>query len=175
MSLKFYEVDKNYIIFLKKYDGQVPDFIYSRHNKFVCGVVFKIGDIDYFAPISSFKQQQRTNIVILDKGIPISSIRFCFMIPAPPQVVKLKDFSVEPQSYQDLLNAEIKFCNSNVNRIFKKAEEVYKIGSNRSHPLAYSCCGFKLLEAKCVEYISLIIELGQTAATCDEKDRYQKL
>lgn len=111
MKLRFYEVEENYISYLKKFDEKIPDIIYDKFNKFVCGIVLTIGHFNYFAPVTSFKQQQRTNILILDKGRPISSIRFCFMFPAPEEVIKLKDFISLPTRYRDLLNAEIKFCN----------------------------------------------------------------
>lgn len=174
MSLKFYEVDNNYIDYLKKFDNQIPDFNYNRFNKFVCGIVLNIGVFNYFAPVSSFKGQQRTNFLILDKGRPISSIRFSFMFPATNEVIKLKDFSTVPQTYKDLLNAEVKYCNDNTNKILKKAEEVYRIGINRKHPIAHLCCDFKLLELKCEEFRqqSEVISLGleQTAASSEENN-----
>ncbi len=153
MKLRFYEVDKKYIDYLKNFDKQIPNITYDRYNKFVCGIVLTIDEFNYFAPVSSFTKQQSTNIVITDKGRAISSIRFCFMFPAPNEAIKLKDFTAVPQKYRDLLNAEIKFCNRNVDKIMKMAQRVYKIGSNREHPLAYTCCDFKLLETKCKEYI----------------------
>jgi protein AbiQ len=153
MKIKFYEVDENYLNYLKHFDRQIPDMNYSRFNKFVCGVVLTIGNLDYFAPISSFNKKQSTNFVIKDKGRDISSIRFCFMFPAPDEMIKLKDFLTVPQHYRDLLNAEVNFCNKNVDEIHKIAKRVYKIGTNPNHPLSHTCCDFKLLEEKCLEFI----------------------
>ena len=76
------------------------------------------------------------------------------MVPAFTEVLALTDFSRQPQSYQDLVNAEVKYCNQNREKIYKKAKEVYKIGTNRNHPLAYTCCDFKLLEEKYSAYTS---------------------
>ena len=109
-----------------------------------------------------------TNFLIYDKGRVISSIRFSFMIPAFPEVLTLKDFSKQPQTYRDLLNAEIKYCNQKVDKIYKKAKQVYKIGTNRSHPLSYTCCDFKLLEEKSLKYL-LEITKSQVAATDEDQ------
>ena len=163
-KLKFYDIDENYIDYLKTFDHQVPNIRYSKFNKFFCGIVLQVGQYNYFAPVTSLTKQQRTNFLIYDKGRAISSIRFSFMIPAFSEVLTLKDFSEQPQTYKDLLNAEIKYCNQKVDKIYKKAEEVYKIGTNRSHPLSYTCCNFKLLEEKSIEYPSVIAN-RQVAAT----------
>lgn len=169
-KLKFYDIDSEYINYLKSFDDQIPDTTYDKRDKFFCGVVVQINGFDYFAPISSFKKKQRTNFVIEDKGRPVASIRFSFMIPAFPHVLQLKDFSQESQSYKDFVNAEIQFCNQNRQAITKKAEAVYKIGSNRNHPLAYTCCNFPLLEKQCAAHLSVFEDaLKETAAT-DEED-----
>jgi protein AbiQ len=162
--LKFYDIDENYINYLKTFDRQVPNVHYNKFNKFFCGIVLQVGQYDYFAPITSLTKQQRTNFLIYDKGRAISSIRFSFMIPAFPEVLILKDFNKQPQSYRDLLNAEIKYCNQSVDKIYKKAKQVYKIGTNRNHPLSYTCCDFNLLEQKSVGYLSEIAR-NQVAST----------
>ena len=103
--IKFYDVDKNYINFLRSIDDQIPDFDYLTHDKFVCGVVLEINGVNYFAPISHFNIQQKTNFIIRDNGRAISSIRFCFMFPAPWDVLVEKNFaniSLTDQNYANL-------------------------------------------------------------------------
>lgn len=151
-SLKFYEINKSYVKYLKNFDKQIPDVDYESNNKFTCGVVLNIDGFDYFAPVSSFNKSQQTNLLIYDKGRPISSIRFSFMMPVPKTEVNLCDFDRKSQDYKDLVNAELKYCKSKENDIFLKAMKTYKIGTNRKHPLAFTCCDFKLLEEKCNEY-----------------------
>jgi protein AbiQ len=169
MKLNFYEVDNNYVNYLKNFDKQIPDIHYAKFNKFVCGIVLTINGFNYFAPVSSFKKQQRTNFLILDKGRPISSIRFCFMFPAPDEVIQLKDFTSVDPKYRDLLNAEIKYCNKNIDKILKMAKDVYKIGLNRRHPLAFACCDFRLLEIACKEFEERFIVAQQEIAATKEK------
>ena len=66
-QLDFYQVDADYITYLLKYDSRVPKVDYSAegaYEKFLCGIVLSINEHDYFAPISSFRTPQRTNIII---------------------------------------------------------------------------------------------------------------
>jgi hypothetical protein len=58
-KLRFYDVDKDYIDLLSKYDSKLPAISYNKYDKFVCGIVLDINDINYYAPISSFNLQQK--------------------------------------------------------------------------------------------------------------------
>ena len=171
--LRFYDIDSDYIQYLKSFDHQVPEINYGRYNKFFCGVVLQIDQFHYFAPATSLKKQQRTNFVIHDKGRPISSIRFSFMVPAFSEVLSLTNFRLHPQNYQDLVNAEIKYCNQNRDKIYKKAKEVYKIGTNKKHPLSYTCCDFKLLEEKSSVYSSQIAQAKRETEAKDENEPFK--
>ena len=90
--LKFYDIDENYIQFLKTIDRQVPDVKYDSNNKFLCGVVLEINRVKYYAPISHKTDKQQTNLQIFDNGVPISTIRFSFMIPAFDEVLTYQNF-----------------------------------------------------------------------------------
>lgn len=166
-KLKFYDIDRDYIRYLKTFDHQVPDIDYSTFNKFFCGIVLRMGEFDYFAPVTSLTKQQRTNLLIYDKGRAISSIRFSFMVPAFADMLSLTDFGSQPQAYQDLVNTEIQYCNRNVKAVYKRAREVYAIGVNSKHPLHYTCCKFELLEKASLQYLSETTK-KQVAATAQE-------
>lgn len=155
--LKFYDVDISYVNFLRNFDYRVPQIKYNTYNKFVCGVVLKIDKYDYFVPISSNVSKHKTSILIKDdNGRVIASIKFCFMFPVPPNLIKIKDFAkirqVDP-TYADLLVKELNFCQKNENKIIQKALNIYKIGCNKKHVLNYSCCDFLLLEQKYDEWV----------------------
>ena len=148
--LDFYYVDKSYIDYLKSIDSKVPDVDYETHHKFVCGIVLDIFGISYYAPISHSTQKFRTSMLILDdKNVPIASIRFSFMFPAPDNVLSKLDFkkigSTDPY-YERILQKEYFFCKSNESAIMEKALEVYKIGTNLEHKLFNRCCDFRKLE-----------------------------
>ena len=40
------------------FEPKVPTVQYEKHNEFVCGILFRIHDFDYFAPVSSFRKAQ---------------------------------------------------------------------------------------------------------------------
>ncbi len=156
--LYFYEVRSDYIAHLLRFDSKVPLVDYaatSKHDKFLCGIVLSINGHDYFAPISSFATPQRTNLIIKnEEGKPISSIRFSFMIPVPPEVIAVKQFNNEPSvAYRRLLELELRFCRKNCKAIYRQAKYVYRTVVENIDPIMVkNCCDFKKLEAACAEY-----------------------
>ena len=157
-QLYFYEVSADYITYLFKFDSKVPRVDYSKtsqHDKFMCGIVFSVNKHNYFAPISSFAVQQRTNIVIKnEKGKPVSSIRFSFMIPIPPNAATIKNIKNEPSpEYRRLLNLELQFCRKNEKTIRRMAKHIYTtVISGKDPIMAKNCCDFAKLEMACAEY-----------------------
>ena len=157
-QLYFYEVNAEYISYLIGFDSKVPRVDYSatsKHDKFLCGIVLSVNGHDYFAPISSFTTPQRTNMIIKnEEGKDISSVRFSFMIPVPPNVVTVKNFDDEASSdYRRLLDLELQFCRKNANVIRRLAKFVYNtVVNNRDPIMVKNCCDFKKLEAACAEY-----------------------
>ena len=152
---KFYDIDTNYIKFLKQIDKQVPDIKYTTTNKFVCGVVLNIDGIQYYAPISHKIEKQQTSLQIFDNDRVISTIRFSFMIPAFAEVLTVKDFkttAMQDSRYADLLYTEYTHCRTHLNDIQRKALSVYRIGCNKQHRLNYTCCNFKKLEQYYLDY-----------------------
>ena len=148
--LNFYDINESYTKYLQQFDSRIPNINYeSGNNKFVCGVVFAINDIQYYAPISHMTVKQATNLIIYDKGKPISSIRFSFMFPAKVEVLTRKDISLIAKtnpSYANLLATELSFCSAHEAEILKKAEIVYKIGCNENHRYNKYCVDFKRIE-----------------------------
>ena len=172
-KLKFYDIDKNYAAYLHKVDEKIPNISYSKHDKFMCGVVLNIHNMSYFAPVSHFNKKLRTNFVIYDldkndktKLIPISSIRFSFMFPANYDVLKVRDFDKEDPAFRKLLEKELHYCNNNLSKIYSSALDTYKIGINKKNPLNRYCCNFKKLEYGCLEYYKSLN--NEIAASLDE-------
>ena len=99
MKLKFYEVDSEYIKFLRENgDEKIPNIVYEKHKKFFCGIVLTINGFNYFAPVSSYNKKAHTVFLIMDRDkitkelTPISSLRFSFMFPCPIEYLNQKDF-----------------------------------------------------------------------------------
>lgn len=162
MKLKFYEVDGEYIKYLKENgDNRIPNIEYNKHKKFFCGIVLTINNFNYFAPVSSFNRKLHTVFLIMDKDKKtkedksISSLRFSFMFPCPIEFLSQKDFLKEDKKYQILLRKELHYCNVNIEKIKKQAISVYKLGINENTRKKYNICDFKKLEEKCLEYLRL--------------------
>lgn len=162
MTLKFYEVDSDYIQYLRKHgDDKIPNLEYKKHKKFFCGIVLTINNFNYFAPVSSYNKKAHTVFLIKDKDMknselkPISSLRFSFMFPCPIEYLSQKDFSKEDKKYQILLRKELHYCNINIEKIKKLANEIYKLGLKESSRKKFNICDFKKLEEVCLEYVKL--------------------
>ncbi len=165
MLLKFYEVDSEYIQYLKeKGDEKIPNVEYAKHRKFFCGIVLTINNFNYFAPVSSYHQKTHTAFLIMDKDRetqrlkPISSLRFSFMFPCPIEHLSEKDFSKEDKKYQVLLRKELKYCNRNQEKIKKLAEQVYRLGLREETRKRFNICNFRKLEEVCLEYKENILQ-----------------
>lgn len=71
-KLNFYTVDLRYVNFLKNAEqekrgfSRVPNMDYGtqRKPKFLCGVVLQVNSINYYVPVTSYKQQKPDNFLI---------------------------------------------------------------------------------------------------------------
>ena len=173
-QLNFYEVSAEYISYLTRFDSKVPRIDYSAeggHDKFLCGIVFSVNDNDYFAPISSFKTPQRTNMIIRnEENEAVSSIRFSFMIPVPPGAISVKSIKDEPSpKYRRLLELELRYCQKNANTIYRLAKHIYNtVVGQKDSVMVRNCCDFKGLEKACAEYIKTNPENAKTNATVNQ-------
>ena len=157
--LNFYDVDPTYASYLRQFDSRIPNIVYDKHRKFVCGIVLTVDGHKFFAPISSNTTKQQTCILIQDDaGRVLSSIKFSFMFPVPDSALTEKDFAAVRTTdapYADLLAKEIEFCRANEDTILAKAKSVYKIGCNPDHVLHKFCCDFALLQEKHDEWLTI--------------------
>ena len=70
MDLLFYDVDTDYVKYLKATEiakrgfTRVPDIEYKNERKMVCGVVLEINGFKYYVPVSSYKKKQKNNLLI---------------------------------------------------------------------------------------------------------------
>ncbi len=162
-KLNFYYVDKKYVQYLKDTETQkrgfsrIPNMEYdnTRKSKFLCGVVLSINDVDYYVPVTSFKQQKPDNFLIrADNGQIVSSLRFNYMFPVPRELVIIRKIKDEmDQAYRALLSQELRFCIKHQDEIQKLAERTYKrVELGKNIGLVKNSCDFKLLEEKCKEY-----------------------
>ena len=169
MKYAFYYVNENYIDYLKKIEIEdrgfttVPNVRYANRNKFLYGSVLRIGDIDYFVPVTSYVKKQEDNILInvgQGKTRQIEgALRFNYMIPVPKECLHLFDFKNESdidQKRKRLLDKEYRFCKRKQAAIEKRALATYRrVTEGNNEILIRNSCNFKLLEKACLKWQDL--------------------
>ncbi len=162
-KLNFYTVDFDYVNYLKRAEldargfSRVPNMEYgvSRKPKFLCGIVLQINHIDYYVPVTSYKQQKPDNFLIrAENGQVTSSLRFNYMFPIPKKLVKERTIADEPDhAYRALLAQELRYCIKNQDVIQHLAERTYKrVRLGKDQGLVVNSCAFMLLEEACEAY-----------------------
>ena len=93
--MKLYAINKDYINYLKKFDGRVPDVDYGTFalKPFIRTGVYTEYGAEYYAPLTSMKDwmSSKNNTLTLTKlydkaGEPIGAINCRFMIPVPQEM-----------------------------------------------------------------------------------------
>ena len=156
--LKLVVIDKDYCDYLRKYDNKVPYNFAKKQNRPFVGVLFNIGKIKYFAPLSSpkpkhLKMHNNIDFLKIDKG-NLGAINFNNMIPVTSTNVTLLDLNKQDLKYQKLLNSQLYWLNRNIDLIYMHSKFLYDAYKNKTVPkyIFKRCCNFKLLEQKCLEY-----------------------
>lgn len=163
-KLNFYTVDLGYVEYLKKSEqekrgfSRIPNMDYGnqRKPKFLCGVVLQVNNMDYYVPVTSYKQQKPDNFLIkAANGQVVSSLRFNYMFPVPDGLISERVIANEPdRAYRTLLSQELRYCIKNQETIQHLAERTYKrvlLGKNPG--LIVNSCDFKLLEQAYCSYV----------------------
>lgn len=159
-NIKLYEVNADYIDYLSAY---APHLFQNKkpgqnnERKYI-GIVFRINGLDYFAPLSSFKQKHHRMKEAVDfiKVKDYAVINLNNMFPVPLTERKYVDIRSERDPhYRALLLAEYRFIKSIQEKIRKNAQNVYKIKikDGTSSALAKRCNDFLSLEKACNKYI----------------------
>lgn len=175
--LCFYDVDKEYIHYIQEAEiaahgvSHVPYINYveaGRRQKFFCGIVLQINDMNYYVPVSStIKDNPGTFYLCAEDGRRTSSLRFTFMFPVPTACCAIRWLERETvPEYQALMKAEILWCRQHEAEIREIARQTYvEIFSGLNPELAEKSCDFPLLEASCRQYcLEHDLSLGQSQA-----------
>ena len=158
-NLKFYEINPNYITYLSAY---APHLFLNRkphqkNDRKYIGIVLEINGFHYFAPLSSFKEKHTKMKEGLDflKIKNYAVINLNNMFPVPLCETKYVDIGSESDPhYRALLLSEYRYIKSMQEKIWKNAQNVYriKIKDGDTTALAKRCNDFLLLEKACKEY-----------------------
>ena len=146
-KLYFITLTSNYLKYLGIYENKVS----LKANRPFIGIVFKLNNKEYFAPLSSPKEKHKrmkTNIDFfkIDKG-NLGIINFNNMIPVINNDIcrnKLdlemlsKSLNTDDIKYFRLLKNQLEYCEKNKNIILAKAEKIYNIFTKNLEKLSES-------------------------------------
>lgn len=153
--MKICKIKENYIDFLRQYDDKV---LYNKkETRPYVGVLFNIGEVKYFAPLSSPKakfsrMKNYIDFIKIDNG-RLGAINLNNMIPVVKEVIL--DFKIDELSdkeYKNLLYNQLDYINDNAKLIVKSATILYNKVNNFNGRVKSRCVNFKLLEEKIKEY-----------------------
>ena len=157
-NVKLYEVEPAYINYLSPY---APHLFQNKkpgqnnERKYI-GIVLTVEGIEYFAPLSSFKEKHQKMREGLDfiKVKNYAVINLNNMFPVPKGSYRYVDISQERNpKYKSLLLAEYRFIKAIQDKIRKNAATLYSIKINGPvSPLTRRCNDFRKLEELCREY-----------------------
>jgi len=162
-KLDFYIADMKYVKYLqdaemdKRGFSRVPNMAYSEKYKpkFLCGIVLLVNKVDYYVPVTSYKQQKPDNfLIVADNGQEVSSLRFNYMFPIPKEMISVRVIADEPDlAYRSLLAQELRYCINKQETIHRLAERTYKrVLLGKDLGLVVNSCDFLFLERKCIEF-----------------------
>lgn len=170
--LRLYTIDVDYLKYLFDVDNRVMFWegnTYKTDRKYI-GVVLKINDFEYFAPLSSPKpsdyfykkgvKQVKKNIIpivrlVTDKGHLLGKIKLSNMIPVKSENITLYDIKGEPdKKYQSLIVKEMICVRKCKDEITKNALVLYNQKSKGYKNINYlnDTLDFKSLEVACLNY-----------------------
>ena len=146
-KLYFITLTSNYLKYLGIYENKVS----LKANRPFIGIVFKVNNKEYFAPLSSPKEKHKgmkTNIDFfkIDKG-NLGIVNFNNMIPVINNDLcrnKLdlemlsKSLNTDDIKYFRLLKNQLEYCEKNKNIILAKAEKIYNIFTKNLDKLSES-------------------------------------
>ena len=163
LNLRIVRIDSDYCDYLRKYDNKVAYNKFEKELRPFIGILFKIDECEYFAPLSSpkpkhKKMKNKLDFLKIDNG-ELGAVNFNNMIPVLEKCYCLvnlnkKTLTLEEYKYQKLLKEQLAWLNSNCIQIYNKSYKLYQLYNNGKLPdnIKNRCCNFKLLEEKCKKY-----------------------
>lgn len=156
-------IDSNYCSFLRKYDNRVCYNAGSKKLRHFIGVLFKVKNNEYYAPLSSPKPKHSElkntlDLIKIENG-KLGVINFNNMLPVTKNNYKIIDLNKKTDNISEkhrleLLNKQSRWLNSHSKEIYKKLRLLYNlyIHNKLSDKVKNRCCNFPLLEEKCKIY-----------------------
>lgn len=160
-EIKLVIIDKDYCKFLNEFDNKVSYNWKSKEKRPYIGVLFKVGDCKYFAPLTSPKPKHMRMRDMIDfmriKEGNLGAVNFNNMIPVTDKnitLLKLTKEEIPDEKYLILLIKQLRWLERNKIRLYKYSKRLYEMFllDKLDDNLKMRCCDFRLLEEKCKEY-----------------------
>lgn len=162
-NFKIVKVDYKYCDYLRQFDSRVSYNAGLKEMRPFIGILFVVGECEYFAPLSSPKvkhmhMKNNLDVVKIDGG-RYGVVNFNNMIPVSSKNYELFDLNAQPKDtyelkWQNLLKTQLLWLNKNIKNVKGKAFRLYDKYKNDKLDarIKARCCNFILLEEKCREY-----------------------
>ena len=159
--ISLYEIDDDYIEYLRKFDKKVlsPKAGERKFTRKYVGILLHNRDYKYFIPLSSYKPEIYDSMYespSMKKIGNMAILRINNMIPVVDSVIHRINFSdEEDEQYRILLQNEYRLIKSREREIRTDSRIVYHYrlnDRNKEKGLYKICCDFRLLEEKSKEY-----------------------
>ena len=189
MEFNFYNINSNYCDYLRNYDKNIPYTMDNKATRPFIGIVIKIEDINYYAPLTSpkekhLKMKNQIDFLKIDNG-NLGAINFNNMIPVnEDNISKIEIKNIQDKDYKNLLENQLSWCNKKQNKqnILDKAKKLYDYINNpnniknvdRWEKIKYRCCDFKKLEQLAKVYTNNIKQDIQNKPKLSLKDKLDK-
>ena len=153
--MKLVIVQEDYIQYLKQYSKDVKEN--KNSSRPYVGVILKVGNQHYFAPLASPKPKHKSmddklDFIKIKKG-ELGAINLNNMIPIPIFLTKEIDLLKYDKKYQTLLKDQINWINRNDKKLLKNSLKLYTLITKKKNTIFHKRCNnFKLLEEKSLDY-----------------------
>lgn len=162
-KIKIVKVDSEYCDYLRMFDNKVLYNVGDKKLRPFIGVLFMIGDCEYFGPLSSPKPKHRLlkntlDLLKINDGV-YGVINFNNMIPVKSNNYVEFDLGMDSNDKSEmmkinLLRNQLRWLTANKKEIMNKSRLLYNLYKSDKLPnnVRNKCCNFMLLENKCDEY-----------------------
>lgn len=153
--MELYTINEEYINYLKQFSENVK---YNKNeSRPYVGIVLKINDHNYFAPLGSpkpkhIKMKEGLDFIKIEDGLA-GVINLNNMIPVSLEYVEKINFSLCDRKYAGLLKKQARWINENSPKIKKKTLKLYNFIITKENTIFHKRTNdFKFLEEKALEY-----------------------
>ena len=127
-------IDSKYCDYLRKFDDKVPYNYDKKQLRAFVGVLFKVNNCSYFAPLSSpkpkhLKLKNKLDFLKIDDG-KLGAINFNNMLPVGKKnIIEIdlnkKTTNKSEEKYIKLLKEQLYWLNRNANKLYDKSQKLY--------------------------------------------------